>query len=625
MLTALLRVAALLSSLVLAFTVPPVLHMGRLELIAIYALTVGSFWLVALERRLPYRLRGAIPLVATYALACTELLSFGYSEDSIAFLTAFALFALIFFDTAAGIRALLLSAVTLLGAGVALTSGWFVPLVMPLKQLVAGPMLVTWFVFVGVVGTIQAGIAMLLSSLEQAWHTDHQLRLALEQERTQLEQRVAERTHELVVARDEAHAASVSLAAQNHYLELLRQTTLDLLSQRELDELLQCVVERATEILDAPYGELMLVEGDELVVHAYTRNQPYLQGDRVTRTQALLSWQAYDTMRPVTLDDYTVWSGRRTLYDGVALRAVADFPIIAGKHCLGVLAMGRTTPDYPFTSEQRDQGMVFAQLAAVMLENARLHTLAQQELGERRRANAALQATTEALQAQNAELHAFARTVAHDLKTPLIGIVGLAQLLQLDHRNLSAEQIDTMLDQLVTSGHKAAAIVDALLLLAATTNSTAIPRQILQMERIVQELPPRLQSLITSYGATLVVPDHWPAALGYGPWVEEVWVNYVSNAIKYGGSHPTVTLGANQAVGGMVRFWVCDNGPGLDARQQARLFTPFTRLHQHQAPGHGLGLSIVQRIVSRLGGEVGVVSAPGQGSTFFFTLPATEG
>lgn len=65
-----------------------------------------------------------------------------------------------------------------------------------------------------------------------------------------------------------------------------------------------------------------------------------------------------------------------------------------------------------------------------------------------------------------------------------------------------------------------------------------------------------------------------------------------------------------------------DNGPGLSVEAQRRLFTSFTRLEQVRAQGHGLGLSIVQRIIEKLGGEVGVESEVGQGSRFFFTLPA---
>jgi len=121
-------------------------------------------------------------------------------------------------------------------------------------------------------------------------------------------------------------------------------------------------------------------------------------------------------------------------------------------------------------------------------------------------------------------------------------------------------------------------------------------------------------------------------ALGYMPWVEEIWVNYLSNAIKYGGRPPRLELGADPLPnpppqageglgGGMIRFWVRDHGAGLTPEDQARLFTPFTRLDQVRVKGHGLGLSIVRRIVEKLGGQVGVESQVGQGSTFSFTLP----
>jgi two-component system sensor histidine kinase/response regulator len=75
---------------------------------------------------------------------------------------------------------------------------------------------------------------------------------------------------------------------------------------------------------------------------------------------------------------------------------------------------------------------------------------------------------------------------------------------------------------------------------------------------------------------------------------------------------------------GKVRFWVRDNGDGLTEEEQENLFTEFTRLHQVRAEGYGLGLSIVRRIVEKLGGDVGVESEVGAGSLFYFTLPADE-
>ena len=112
--------------------------------------------------------------------------------------------------------------------------------------------------------------------------------------------------------------------------------------------------------------------------------------------------------------------------------------------------------------------------------------------------------------------------------------------------------------------------------------------------------------------------------MGYAPWVEEVWVNYLSNGLKYGGSPPCLELGFTPQKDGMVQFWIKDNGQGLSPEKQTSLFTEFIRLNEIRVEGYGLGLSIVYRIVTRLGGHVGVESTPGAGSLFYFTLPASK-
>jgi signal transduction histidine kinase len=136
----------------------------------------------------------------------------------------------------------------------------------------------------------------------------------------------------------------------------------------------------------------------------------------------------------------------------------------------------------------------------------------------------------------------------------------------------------------------------------------------------VAEAQARLAPVIKTSEVEISLPVEWPLAEGHDSWVEEVWINYLSNAIKYGGQPPRVELGADRQADGLVRFWVRDNGRGLAPDEQARLFTPFTRLETMRADGHGLGLSVVQRIVDKLGGQIEIESRPGQGSTFSFTL-----
>jgi two-component system sensor histidine kinase/response regulator len=171
------------------------------------------------------------------------------------------------------------------------------------------------------------------------------------------------------------------------------------------------------------------------------------------------------------------------------------------------------------------------------------------------------------------------------------------------------------------NGRKMSNIINALLTLASV-RKTDVEMQPLDIGDLVSQVLQRLDGMINESQAQITVPPTWPASLGYGPWIEEVWANYLSNAIKYGGRPPRVELGAATMPNDMIRFWIRDNGPGLTPEAQARLFTPFTRLELNDLEGHGLGLSIARRIVEKLGGQVGVESEIGQGSTFFFTLPA---
>ena len=177
------------------------------------------------------------------------------------------------------------------------------------------------------------------------------------------------------------------------------------------------------------------------------------------------------------------------------------------------------------------------------------------------------------------------------------------------------------LDTIAKTGQKINSIIQELLLLSQVRKVEVKTRR-LDTARIVAEAQKRLAYMIQEHQAEINLPSTWPEASGHAPWVEEVWANYISNALKYGGRPPWLELGGERLPNGLVRFWVRDNGKGLTPEEQAQLFTPFTRLDQVRAMGHGLGLSIVRRIVEKLGGLVGVESQVGQGSTFFFTLPA---
>jgi len=233
----------------------------------------------------------------------------------------------------------------------------------------------------------------------------------------------------------------------------------------------------------------------------------------------------------------------------------------------------------------------------------------------------ALRQRSDELQSRNEDLDAFARTVAHDLKSPLVGIIGYAETAQRFLQTMPLEQIEESLGTIIDSGRKMDRIIEELLLLASVRAEHAYIEP-LPMERIVANALRHLDFLVQEREVVVVLPDRWPVALGCAAWVHEVWSNYISNAIKYGGRPPRIELGAEETPPGLVRFWVRDNGAGLTPEEQAQLFKPFTQLSRVRSEGHGLGLSIVRHIVEKLGGQVGVESELGKGSTFWFALPA---
>lgn len=219
------------------------------------------------------------------------------------------------------------------------------------------------------------------------------------------------------------------------------------------------------------------------------------------------------------------------------------------------------------------------------------------------------------------ELNAFAHTVAHDLKNPLATLRGRLELMEMVLDKSDEATLRNHLAEAVGSAQRLSELIDGLLVLAGVRRQSHAPEP-LDMAAAVRESLDRLEDLIRRTGARVVTPESWLPAAGNQPWVVDVWANYISNAAKYAGPEALITLGSEpREHGRRIRFWVRDRGPGLDAAAQAALFVPFTRIAAG-AGGHGLGLSIVRRIVEKLDGQVGVESAPGQGACFWFELPA---
>jgi signal transduction histidine kinase len=245
-----------------------------------------------------------------------------------------------------------------------------------------------------------------------------------------------------------------------------------------------------------------------------------------------------------------------------------------------------------------------------------------------------LRTVQEDLRQKIAELDAFGRTVAHDLKNPLMVInMSIDALIQdfvsTDNTNVKKKLV------FVNNGAKQMInIIESILLLAGVKKIKRNELCVFNSSLSVNEALKRLEYLIETRGVQICKPENWPQVFGYAPWITEVWVNYINNAIKYGGNrarniNPVIELGydkqCNQSTKiEYIRFWVKDNGAGIPKDKADTLFQEFKRLHTTEHEGHGLGLAIVKTVIDKFGGAVGVESEVGTGSLFYFTLPVKE-
>ena len=286
------------------------------------------------------------------------------------------------------------------------------------------------------------------------------------------------------------------------------------------------------------------------------------------------------------------------------------------------------------TPQPQPQTQIQAQTQAQTQTKTQATTMLEQELASQRQLTAGLLAQVADLQAQLRErtiqiqeMDTYAYTVAHGLKTPLSVITFASEmLLQSEASGVPDPDAAELLESINRMGYKMAHIIENLLTLTGLSQAEVLGEP-LEMAQILDEVQERLASTLTESKATVVFaspPESWPQAQGSRPLVEEVWENFIGNAIKYGNTPPRIELGAQLIENNMVQFWVQDNGLGIPKIFQNQIFKPFNRLHVNLANGHGLGLAIADRIVRKLGGQVGVESSGilGEGSVFSFTLPA---
>jgi len=252
-----------------------------------------------------------------------------------------------------------------------------------------------------------------------------------------------------------------------------------------------------------------------------------------------------------------------------------------------------------------------------------------------RRLLAELEEARETVALRNAKLEeleglkeTLTQTLVHDLKNPLTAIIGTNELIQLRSARPPSPEIAQSagiaeLAQLnVATAAKMNSIIEALLLLASIRRHAEVSLGPVSLDDLMRVLAGRIAHQQEQLRGAVEWPDReLPWVWGHTAWIEEALVNYLTNALKFGGKPPRVCVSCEERPGGRVRIRVSDNGPGVPQSLRGSLFLPFTRL-QKGVEGHGLGLSIVQRIAERLDGAVGYEEQEGPGGCFWLELRA---
>lgn len=304
---------------------------------------------------------------------------------------------------------------------------------------------------------------------------------------------------------------------------------------------------------------------------------------------------------------------RRAMILEAGFKSWLGFPVISEGVVIAVIEF--LDIDYGVRDDQT--------LQLISILSAQLGPVIQRKLAveEIRRLHGDLEQRAAQLESANRELESFSYSVSHDLRSPLRAIDGFSQMLQEDYAARLDDEGRRLLDVIRDNSRKMGRLIDDLLdfsrlgrkpLSAAQVDMTTLAAEVLQnLEQAQGPLQPR------------VTLNPMPAAWCDPVLIRQAWVNLLSNAIKFSSRREAPVVEVNGHLnGGDAVYCVKDNGAGFDMQYYDKLFGVFQRLHSaDEFPGTGVGLAIVQRVVSRHGGRVWAEGEPGKGATFYFSLP----
>lgn len=307
--------------------------------------------------------------------------------------------------------------------------------------------------------------------------------------------------------------------------------------------------------------------------------------------------------------------------DGHEMYNVRDFAAVsawAGEKPVAIITVDNLPSGRSFTQAQLESLRLFAGYAGLAIENSHLNAALQLELEQR-------QTLINELENKNAELERFTYTVSHDLKSPLVTITGFLGFLEKDATNGRVGRVKSSITRISNAAKKMQSLLNDLLELSRIGRLMNTPEDV-PFEEIIHDAIDHLRGGLDEISAIVEIQREFPIIRGDRVRLVEVVQNLIENAIKY--SNPRIQLRIEIGMNGYNEkgcpvFYVRDNGIGIEPQYHEHIFGLFNKLDA-QSEGTGIGLSLVKRIIEVHNGHIWVESQIGRGTTFYFSLPASQ-
>jgi K+-sensing histidine kinase KdpD len=392
-------------------------------------------------------------------------------------------------------------------------------------------------------------------------------------------------------------------------LQLLVTTVQELSLARDLDRVMQIVRTAARKLTGADGATFILREGNKCFYADEDAISPLWKGSRFPMSACISGW-AMLNRAPAVIED--IYADSRIPADAYRPTFVKSLVMVPIRTIDPIGAIGNYWATRRIPSEEEVWLLQsLADITAVTIENVYVYAELEQRVKDR----------TRQLEAINKDLEAFSYTVSHDLRAPLRTITSFSHILLEEHGQLLTDEGKRITKKIIDGGKNMNELIDHLLVFFKN-GKKELHKLKVSMQALVNEMTRDIKIQEPTRDIDFVVHE-LPAAMADATLINEVWMNLITNAVKYttGKQKALIEIGAQEKEEEMV-YYVKDNGAGFDMQHYDKLFGVFQRLHSaKEFEGTGVGLASVQRIINRHGGKVWAEAKVNEGAIFYFSLP----